>query len=49
MKEEILFIVGVLKSLTPLIISGIAIWLTYRYQKYLKKLADDRLLKELFT
>ena len=49
MKECVLFIVDVLKGLAPLIISGIAIWLTYRYQKHSKKLADDRMLKELFT
>ena len=49
MKECVLFIVDILKDLAPLIVSGIAIWLTYRYQRHSKKLADDRMLKELFT
>jgi len=49
MKENILFIIDILKDLAPLIISGVAIWLTSRYQRHTKKLANDKMMKELFT
>ncbi len=49
MKENILFYIGLLKDLAPLIISLVAIWLTSRYQKHTKKLANDKMMKELFT
>jgi len=49
MIEIILFFTGILKELAPLIISIIAIWLTSRYQNHTKKLADDRMMKDLFT
>lgn len=49
MNENALFYLEALKDLAPLIISLIAIWLTTRYQKHTKKLADDRMMKDLFT
>lgn len=49
MKDNLLFYVGVIKDLAPLIISLVAIWLTSRYQKHTKKLANDKMMKELFT
>ena len=49
MKEWILFIVGILKDLAPLLISVVAIFLSNRYQKHTKKLANDKMMKELFT
>lgn len=49
MRENIVFIVGILKDLAPLLISFIAIWLTGRYQNHTKKLASDKLMKELFS
>ncbi|SDD13589.1 hypothetical protein SAMN04488104_101618 [Algoriphagus faecimaris] len=49
MRENILFYTDILKDLAPLIISLIAIWLTSRYQKHTQKLADDRMMKDLFT
>ncbi|TYB79172.1 hypothetical protein [Bizionia myxarmorum] len=49
MKENVLFLVGILKDLAPLIISGVAIWLTSRYQRHAKKLANDEMMKDLFT
>lgn len=44
--ENIFFILG---KLSPIILSGVAIILTFKYQKHSKKLANDRMLKELFT
>lgn len=35
-------------ALGPVIVSIVAIWLTFSYQKHAKKLANDRMLKELF-
>jgi|SRR5690606_10914555 len=49
MKETLLFYVGIIKDLAPLIISLVAIWLTSRYQRHTKKLANNRMMKELFT
>ncbi len=43
-----MFLGGVLSELAPLIISVVAIWLTSRYQKHTKKLANDKMMKELF-
>lgn len=47
--ETVLIWTSVLKDLAPLIISLIAIWLSSRYQKHTKKLANDKMMKELFT
>lgn len=49
MKENALFLGGVLRELAPVIISLVAICLTYFYQKHTKKLANDKMMKELFT
>jgi hypothetical protein len=49
MIECVRFFADVFKDLAPLIISGIAIWLTNRYQRHTKKLANDKMMKELFT
>jgi len=49
MKECLENVFSVLGQLSPIILSGVAIWLTFRYQKHSKKLANDKMLKELFT
>lgn len=41
-------IISILGDLSPVILSGVAIWLTFRYKKHSKRIADDRMMKELF-
>jgi len=49
MEQDWSFLGGFLKELAPLIISVTAIGLTYFYQRHTKKLANDKMMKELFT
>lgn len=49
MKECLLNTVSILSGLAPLIISIVAIYLTFRYQNHSKKMVNDKMLKELFT
>lgn len=49
MTENALFIIEIIKVIAALIIPLIAFWLTRRYQEHTKKLANDRMMKDLFT
>lgn len=49
MKEFLENVFSILGDLSPIILTGVAIWLTFKYQKHSKKIADDKMLKELFT
>ncbi|MCR1025461.1 hypothetical protein NQT66_11630 [Cellulophaga baltica] len=48
MTEILNKLIEILKDLGPVIVAVVAICLTYRHHKHSKKIANDRMMKELF-
>jgi len=48
MTETLNKLIEILKDLGPVIVAVVAICLTYRHHKHSKKIANDRMMKELF-